>query len=72
MSVKYPEIRVPLLGEDSNAFSILARVDKALHKADVPDEEREEFNREARKGDFDHLLRTVMSWVDTDPEDEDY
>lgn len=32
MSIKYPNIKVKLIGEDGNAFSILARVDSALKK----------------------------------------
>ena len=30
----------------------------------VPREEQEEFMEEATSGDYDHLLQTVMKWVD--------
>lgn len=64
MSVLYPEVRVPLTGEDGNAFSILARVSRELKRAGVSREEVAEFHAEATSGDYDHLLRTVLRWVD--------
>ena len=62
---KYPKAHVKLVGEDGNAFSILARVDRALARADVSKEEREAFMDEATSDDYDHLLATVMLWVST-------
>jgi hypothetical protein len=61
---KYPHVHVQLTGEDGNAFSILARVQKALTKAQVPASEIELFMSTATSGDFDHLLQTVMRYVD--------
>ena len=71
MTVKYPEIYVPLVGEDGNAYAILARVSKALKRAGVSKEEVAEFHAEATSGDYDHLLRTVISWVSEGSEEED-
>lgn len=62
--VRHPEVHVRLVGEDGNAYSILARVLKALRRASVSKEERDEFTREATSGDYDHLLQTCMRWVD--------
>lgn len=62
---KYPDVSVPLVGEDGNAFMILGRVTAALRKADVGKAERDAFFEEATSGDYDHLLRTVVKWVDT-------
>ena len=64
MNIKHPEITVQLTGSDGNAFSILGRVQKALRKAGVPREEQDAFMKEAMSGDYDHLLATVMRWVD--------
>lgn len=61
--VKHPEIVVTLVGEDGNAFAILGRVRKALRRGGVPAEEIDLFINEATSGDYDHLLRTAMSWV---------
>lgn len=61
---KYPHVHVQLSGEDGNAFSILARVQRALMKAQVPKSEIELFVNTATNGDFDHLLQTVMQYVD--------
>ena len=64
-TIKYPEIIIPidLSGPSGNAFVILGRVNHALHDAGVPKEERDEFFAEATSGDYDHLLKTVRSWV---------
>ena len=73
-TIKYPEVKVRLLGEDGNAFSILARTIKAMRRAGVSDDKIKEFKKEAFHGDYNHLLATVMAWVTTDEkilEDED-
>ena len=62
--VKYPKVRVKLVGNDGNAFAILGAVTNALQKAGVTKEEREAFHKEATSGDYDHLLATCMQWVD--------
>jgi len=58
------DIEVRLVGEDGNAFFILGKVRKALMKAGATEEEIEEFTRDATSGDYNHLLRTAMEWVD--------
>lgn len=66
MDIKYPEVNVPLVGEDGNAFAILGRVQKALRSAGVPKEELDAYFAEATSGDYDHLLRVTMEWVNAD------
>ena len=61
--IRHPEVIVNLVGEDGNAFSILGRVRKQLRQANVPQAEIDAFFAEATNGDYDHLLRTVMTWV---------
>lgn len=61
---KYPSVRVKLLGGDGNAFAILGAVRRELTRAGVSSEERAAFTTEATSGDYDHLLRTCMRWVD--------
>lgn len=53
---------VQLVGEDGNAFFILAKVQKAIKKSDKP-ELAEEFIKEAMSGDYNHLLQTCMKYV---------
>lgn len=67
---KYPHIHVHLIGEDGNAFSIIGRTRRALRLAAVPESVVQEFTKEATSGDYNHLLCTVMDWVQTDSEDE--
>lgn len=54
---------VKLVGEDGNAFSILARVRVALRKAGMKQDKIKEFVDEATSGDYDHLLQTCMKYV---------
>jgi hypothetical protein len=64
--VKYPHVSVKLVGEDGNAFAILGRVGWAMRKAQVPDAQIQAFKAEAMSGDYDHLLATVMRWVEVE------
>lgn len=56
-------IRVKLIGEDGNAFFILGKVREALIKNGRKDLV-EEFMKEAQSEDYDHLLATVMEYVE--------
>ena len=60
---KYWYVDVSLVGRDGNAFAILGAVGNALRAEHVSQDEINDFYTEARRGDYDHLLRTVMSWV---------
>ena len=72
METKYPHINIPLVGEDGNAYAILGRVRGIMNRNGLGDK-RDEFYAEATSGDYNHLLRTVMSWFATDENlDEDY
>jgi len=73
ITVKYPNINIPLVGQDGNAFSILARVKRIMRKNSLPDSEWQAFHAEATSGNYDNLLRTVMKWfsVDEQPDDDD-
>jgi hypothetical protein len=51
---------VNLVGEDGNAFSILARCRRAAKKAGWSVDQWETFKEEAMMSDYDHLLQAVM------------
>ena len=57
-------VAVDLVGEDGNAYAILGRVQKALTRAGVEKSERDLYFTEATAGDYDHLLRVTMDWVE--------
>lgn len=61
--VRYPDINVKLVGQDGNAFVLLGLVKQALRRNRVPTEDQDLFIKEATSGDYDHLLRVCMSWV---------
>lgn len=54
---------VKLVGEDGNAFYILGVTIDALKKAGM-EKEADEYQKEAISGDYDHLLRTTMEYVE--------
>ena len=63
-TTRYPEIEVQLTGTDGNAFSIIGKVTREMNRFGIAPESVDEFTHEAMSGDYDHLLRTVMSWVE--------
>lgn len=60
--MKYPNIEIPLSEMDGNGCLILGRCIKEAKKAGLSQEIIKEFEAEAIKGDYDHLLRTCMLW----------
>ena len=55
---------VELVGCDGNAFAILGRCRRASNEANWTKEQWEKFKFEAVSGDYDHLLRTVMTYFE--------
>ena len=66
MEVKYPHVKVKLVGENGNAFAVLGQVKKALKQAGVSADDVQAFLNEAMSGDYDHLLQVVMQTVDVE------
>jgi hypothetical protein len=60
---RYPDVVVQLTGNDGNAFTILATIQKALKRAGVEKSEIDAYFTDSTAGDYDHLLRTAMEWV---------
>ena len=63
MKPLYPEIEVNLSESDGNAFSIQAKVIRAMRHANVDRAHIENFKQESRDGDYDHLLLVCMEYV---------
>ncbi len=57
---------VKLIGRDGNAFAIIGAARKALKEAGYSQEEVEQYTKEAKSGDYDHLLAVTMSWVEVE------
>jgi hypothetical protein len=66
MEPKYPNIPVKLVGQDGNAFSILARCRQAMRQAGLPKAEIDAFFAEAKSGDYNHLLATCVRWFEVE------
>lgn len=57
---------VQLTGEDGNAFYILGKVRRALKGAGASKEIIDKYTKEATFGNYDHLLRTTMQYVEVE------
>ena len=60
----YPRPEVKLIGEDGNAFFILAKVEAALRKARVPKDYIEKYRKEAMSGNYNNLLVVTSKYVE--------
>ena len=65
-NIKYPNIKVKLVGEDGNAFAIIGRCRHAMIRNHLSQAEIDTFTQEATKGDYNHLLCTCMNWFDVE------
>jgi len=64
--VRYPEVKVRLVGEDGNAYAIVGRVVQAMRHSGIAPLMIDAFRTEAYGGDYDNLLRTCLEWVSCD------
>ena len=65
-SPKYSDVTVQLCGEDGNIFSIMARVAKALSRANYEKIEIDEFTQMITECEsYDEALQSVMRTVNT-------
>ena len=62
MTTKF-DVDVQLTGTDGNAFAILGRVSQGILEAGGEKSDVIDFQDEAMSGDYNHLLRTCMEWV---------
>jgi hypothetical protein len=65
------KVIVELVGQDGNAFAILGRCSKAMRRAGWGTTEIRVFQDKATAGDYNHLLATVMEYVDEPDVEED-
>jgi nucleoside diphosphate kinase len=63
-TIKFPHVKVKLVGENGNAFMVLGLCVRAAKKAGLTKEQIDEFQKEATSGDYDHLLCTCTKWFD--------
>lgn len=62
----YPQITVNLTSIDGNAYSILGAVTKKIKRYGIAQSLIDEFLKEAESGDYDHLIQTVMQYVNVE------
>ena len=54
----------PMVGEDGNAFAIIARVSKALQRAGQPGKAKEWREKAVKCPSYDALLQLMFRYVD--------
>lgn len=65
MEIRYPQVKVELVGKDGNAFMIIGLTAKALTKAGIPAEDVAEFKQRCfNQPSYDNLLQLIMQTVD--------
>jgi hypothetical protein len=64
MEIKFPHVKVELVGQNGNAFVVLGLCVRAARRAGLTQEQISEFKKEATSGDYDHLLQTCIKWFD--------
>ena len=57
---------VKLIGQDGNAFSIMAHVKQALRRAGADKEYIDKYLNAATSGDYDNLLVVSMEYVNVE------
>lgn len=65
------KVRMKLVGMDGNAFSILGRFSAQARKEKWTEEEIKKVREEAMRGDYDHLLGTIVDHCEDPDETED-
>jgi len=63
MTVKFPDVKVKLVGRDGNAFAIMGAVTAAMRKGGCSKEQIDEYTAAAMSGDYDNLLRVSSETV---------
>lgn len=63
---RYPNVEIDLVGQDGNAYGLIAMTRRALDRAGVERGEIECFTEEAKSGDYDNVLATISRWVKTE------
>jgi len=59
---RYPQIKIRL--NVSDGFSIMGKVYEALKNANISMNEIREYQKEAMKSDYDHILQVSHEWIE--------
>ena len=62
---RYPDVEVPVTGQDGNIFAIMGRVTGALRRAGHADQITYFANHITDAGSYDEALERVDQWVST-------
>ena len=55
-----------LTGQDGNAVAIMMRAQRVARRARWPEEKIAKMMTEAKSGDYDHVLQTMMEYFDVE------
>lgn len=71
MIVEQTPVHMELVGIDGNAFAIMGQFQKQARRQGWSQEAIDTVLDEAKSGDYDHLLQTIMEHTANPLEDED-
>lgn len=60
------KVKLDLVGLDGNAFSLLGGFSRAARKQGWKQPEIDSVINEAKSGDYDHLLQTLLKHIESD------
>jgi hypothetical protein len=55
-----------LTGQDGNAVAIMMRAKRVARRAHWPEEKIDKMLAEAKSGDYDHVLQTMLQYFDVE------
>lgn len=70
-NTEHKKINLNLVGIDGNAFAIMGAFQKQAKREDWTQEEINTVLDEAKSGDYDNLLQTIMKYCDDSCRDDD-
>lgn len=66
------KVKMTLIGVDGNAFSLMGAFSREARKQGWTNDEIKVVTDECMKGDYNHLLCTLMDNIDDDYEEDEY
>jgi hypothetical protein len=65
------KVKLDLVGIDGNAFAVMGAFKKAAQRQGMPKEEIDQILAEAKSGDYNYLLATIIDHTESEDEFDD-
>ena len=64
--IKYPQVTIKLSYPHIYVFDPMEEAARAMRSAGISEKGIEKYIKEAERGDFNHLMRTIMRYVNVE------